>query len=84
MHQKFTREIGNIWKRFLGEETIFDIDSSFFESGGNSMLAVRMLAQVMAQYEIQLDLEPFFKEPTIKILGELVAAGIENSEGHER
>ncbi len=80
MNQEVIQEISRIWFRLLGEQAVSGIDSSFFESGGNSMLAVRMLAQVMELFKIQLDLEPFFKEPTIRVLAFLVSVRINESE----
>jgi acyl carrier protein len=43
-------------------------DQDFFDIGGDSMLAIRMLAAVLTAVETEIDFERFFDEPTIRNL----------------
>lgn len=48
------------------------VDQNFFDIGGDSMLAIRMLAAVLTELETEIDFERFFEEPTIRRLTELL------------
>lgn len=48
------------------------VDQNFFDIGGDSMLAIRMLAAVLTELKTEIDFERFFEEPTIRRLTELL------------
>lgn len=57
-----------IWNQLLGV-TFTRPEQSFFEQGGNSLLATQMLARLRAKYpEAEFSLRSFFDEPTLQAL----------------
>ncbi len=67
------RTIAEIWSRLLGHETP-DIDAAFFETGGHSLLAMRLVARIADAFGVDLSLRWFFDHPTIAELATLVDA----------
>lgn len=59
------------WEDFLGIAPI-GIDDSLFELGGDSLLALQLLARVRDLYGVELHPAALFKTPTIAALAELV------------
>jgi len=60
-----------IWEELL-EVSPIGIDDDFFEIGGHSMLAVRMVSQVRQRTGLTLPLAALFRKPTIDQLSELL------------
>lgn len=72
-----------LWSDFLGISPIGVVDN-LFELGGDSLLAVQLLAKVRAAYGVDIHPGDIFKTPTIARLSELIEIRlieeIENSE----
>jgi acyl carrier protein len=49
-----------------------NIDDDFFEAGGSSMQVIEMLMTVSSKFGREIDFAEFFKEPSIRKLGELL------------
>jgi acyl carrier protein len=49
-------------------------DADFFAIGGDSMAAIRMIVAVLDRFDVDIDLESFFADPTIRTLQGLVEA----------
>jgi phthiocerol/phenolphthiocerol synthesis type-I polyketide synthase E len=64
-------ELTGIFRRVLGAEHIGRTDS-FFALGGNSLLALDLIAQVRRDYQVKIPLRDFFSVPTIQGLASLV------------
>ena len=75
-----------VWSDFLGIDPI-GIDDNLFELGGDSLLAIQLLAKVRGIYGAELHPAEFFKQPTVRALALLVEewliADIENSDPAE-
>jgi amino acid adenylation domain-containing protein len=56
--------IAEIWRRVLNVEKIGVFDS-FFEMGGHSLAAVRLISQLRTAFRVDLPLQALFLEPTI-------------------
>ncbi|MFF4568533.1 amino acid adenylation domain-containing protein [Streptomyces sp. NPDC001410] len=68
-----------IWKEFFGTESV-GITDSFFDLGGDSMLAVRLMAQIKQGFGRTLPLATLFAHPTIESLATVLGeAGAEHS-----
>ena len=67
-------EITLLWSEVLGRANV-PAGASFFESGGTSLLGVRLLALVERRFGTQLHLHELFREPTIQGLVRLITAG---------
>ena len=65
--------ISRIWWELLGVENLGAHDS-FLEVGGDSLLAVQMLARLRQVFEVELPLRVVFEGPTVAALAEAVGA----------
>jgi natural product biosynthesis luciferase-like monooxygenase protein len=59
--------LAELWATVLGIEQV-GVDRSFFEVGGHSLLAVRLLGMVREIFHVNVDLGTFFTGPTITAL----------------
>jgi oxalate---CoA ligase len=57
--------IADIWKELLGRDDI-GVDDDFFEKGGDSLLAVRMLLEVEALFDMKVPEDTLFEAATIR------------------
>jgi amino acid adenylation domain-containing protein len=67
------KEITEIWKTILGIEKI-GIKDSFFDFGGHSLKATKVIAMIQEKYAIRLDMKTLFADPTIENLSNTLAA----------
>ena len=58
------RRLAKIWSAVLGIPAVA-VDANFFEVGGHSLLAMRLLARIQAEFGVKLSLATLFKTPTI-------------------
>jgi amino acid adenylation domain-containing protein len=64
--------IATIWSELLGVQAV-GTDADFFELGGDSLAAVRMLAALEEQMSVQVGFVDFLEGPTVAALAEAVA-----------
>ncbi len=69
----------SIWRRILNNES-FGIDDDFFTLGGNSLMAIRMLAAIEKEFDRRLSLTQILKFSTIARLAQLVSQNKGNGE----
>ncbi|MCK9518482.1 MAG: LLM class flavin-dependent oxidoreductase [Dehalococcoidia bacterium] len=70
--------IAEVWARVLGRP-VLDRDANLFDSGGNSLLAVRLHRRLRDDLGLQLKLTDIFKHPTIRQLAAHLAEGEPNN-----
>ena len=58
-------EVRDMWVDLLKSNKI-SMDDNFFERGGHSLLAVRMLNRIESKYEVQLEINSLYENPTIQ------------------
>lgn len=61
--------VAETWSNILGFKQT-DIHASFFESGGNSLLAMQMVSHIFKLFQIKVPLHRFFKKFTIADLAQ--------------
>ncbi|MFF4404871.1 amino acid adenylation domain-containing protein [Streptomyces sp. NPDC001404] len=66
--------IAALWAELLG--TGVGVHANFFESGGNSILAIRLIAAIQAEYAIALPVREVFAHPTVAGLANAVESRI--------
>jgi len=68
--------LANIWQTLLGLEGL-QPDSHFFEVGGDSLTALRMLVQLEKQLDVSFTIADLFQAPTLGALAAAIAGGAE-------
>jgi amino acid adenylation domain-containing protein len=61
-----------IWSRVLGAESI-GVNDNFFEIGGHSLLAVRLLSQIREFFRVALPMRSVFESPTVASMAALIS-----------
>jgi thioesterase domain-containing protein/acyl carrier protein len=64
-------QLVNIWKRILQTDVVGRGDS-FFNLGGNSLLAIELFVEIEKQFGRQLPLASLIKAPTVRLMAELI------------
>ena len=72
------KQLAALWRELLQIDEI-GIDDSFFDLGGNSLAAVRMVRQYHARFDHEIPAVKVFQHPTIAKLAELLDAAESNS-----
>jgi len=67
--------LARIWESLLKVKNV-GIHESFFDLGGHSILAARMMAQIRASFGVQLPLHHIFRTPTISGLASLIESKV--------
>jgi thioesterase domain-containing protein len=75
------QELCNIWKKELKRDSV-SVNDSFFEMGGNSLIAVSMVHKINKQLNSSLSLQVLFESPTIEKLAVKVIC--DNAEASSR
>ncbi len=65
------RTLSAIWKGVLGNDSI-GIRDNFFDLGGHSILAVRLMTRVQKELHVELPLATLFRAPTIEEMARFV------------
>lgn len=66
-----TRQIARIWQELLGVQSV-GLDQNYFDLGGDSVLAVRLFAEIEKVFKVKLPLATLFEAPTIHELAEVL------------
>lgn len=67
------QRLSEIWRELLRVERV-EPDASFFDLGGHSMLAVRMVSRVREAFQVELPLRTVFQLQTIRGLADFVVS----------
>lgn len=65
------QKIADIWQEFLGIEQV-GIQDNFFDLGGDSLLAIRLFAQIKKIFGKDLPLATLFQAPTVEQLASIL------------
>ncbi|NUR88565.1 MAG: KR domain-containing protein, partial [Nonomuraea sp.] len=65
--------IARLWGEVLGGDHI-GVDDDFFELGGNSLIAVQLIALIRKELGVRLPMRSLFEEPTVAGVAALVSA----------
>ncbi|WP_158719012.1 non-ribosomal peptide synthetase, partial [Streptomyces globisporus] len=76
------RRLSEIWAEFFGVTEI-GVTASFFDLGGDSLLAVRLMARIARGLGRSLPLSTLFARPTIELLAQAVREADSGEEGRK-
>jgi phthiocerol/phenolphthiocerol synthesis type-I polyketide synthase E len=68
------RELSEMWKTYLGVDVVGRHDN-FFDLGGDSLLAVQLIAKVNSTFQMELSTHILLEKNTISALAELISSG---------
>ncbi len=71
--------VADIWKECLQVEH-FDKNVNFFDLGGNSLTAIKMIASILKEFNIEIYMEEFFNNLTLEKIIEYVKKNNENNQ----
>jgi len=63
--------VATIWKGILGIEKI-GVNDTFMELGGNSLLAIQTISNIADEFDLELQPNVFFENPTVKGLSDRI------------
>jgi amino acid adenylation domain-containing protein len=75
--------VASIWRELLGLDSV-GVGDDFFASGGHSLLAVRLVTRLEAEFGVSVPVASLFQEPTIAGLARLVAGSDRGNDVSER
>lgn len=70
-----------VWRETLNRERV-GLDDDFFDSGGNSLLAVQMMATIKRRFGVELPLQVLFESPTAALLARKLPGSIAKANSH--
>ncbi|MFD0557994.1 amino acid adenylation domain-containing protein/natural product biosynthesis luciferase-like monooxygenase protein [Stackebrandtia endophytica] len=74
-HLKALDRLKALWSQVLGVDV--DEESSFFEAGGHSITAIRLLAGVREELGVEVPIAEFYRDPTLQALRRRVTPTVE-------
>src|SRR6185295_4351353 len=73
------RSVAQIWAELLRLESVGALDS-FFDLGGDSLLATQVATRIHESFSVEIPLPDFFETPTTAALAERIEAGQKDRE----
>ena len=69
-------DVWNIWKEYLGAD-LDSTDKNFFEAGGDSLLATKLLVRIQKKFGVEILLSEMLESSTVSQMAELIERRIE-------
>ncbi|MGB3466295.1 MAG: amino acid adenylation domain-containing protein, partial [Cyclobacteriaceae bacterium] len=74
------RKLQDIWKSLIDIENV-GIRDDFFEIGGHSLIATKMVKRVKDAFDFEISVADIFNYPSIKELSDLIGATVNHEDG---
>ena len=74
--------LAQIWAEVLSVKQV-GISDNFFDLGGHSLTATRVVSRVIQQFQLDIPLRSLFEAPTIAAMATLIEAHQENTLSEE-
>jgi amino acid adenylation domain-containing protein len=75
-------QLARIWEKILSVESV-GVHDNFFDVGGHSLAATRIVSEVIKQFGVQVPLQFLFESPTIAAMAAVVTENFSNTIGHD-
>jgi acyl transferase domain-containing protein/acyl carrier protein len=72
------RKIASIWQDLLGVEQV-GIHDNFFELGGNSLISLKLISRLKAEFNVEVPVVAVFESPTVSLLAESLRGGADQN-----
>ncbi|MEW2380062.1 phosphopantetheine-binding protein [Micromonospora sp. NPDC047812] len=72
MRDSLEASVCGVFAEYLDVETL-SVTDDFFEVGGHSMLAAEVVARISTEFNVNLRLRDFFRNPTVAHVCDLIA-----------
>ncbi len=72
-------KLADIWQNVLDSHAPIGVQDNFFEIGGHSLKATRIVSRLYKEFQKKIDLKAFFAHPTIESLAQLLAQETETA-----
>jgi acyl carrier protein len=69
-HHEISSYLMGLWAQILRRDV--GPNDDFFDVGGDSLTAVRMIVEVQKAYHVEIELETFFEAPSVEKLASLI------------
>jgi len=66
------KELSQIWSEILSLDRV-GIHDNFFDLGGHSLAATRVVAQVIRKFQLEIPLQTLFRAPTVAEMAAVIA-----------
>ena len=76
------RELAAIWREVLALDDI-GIHDNFFDLGGHSLAATRVISQVLKRFQLEIPLRSLLESPTVAQMAQVIVAYQEKQIGNE-
>ncbi|HYP28245.1 MAG TPA: amino acid adenylation domain-containing protein [Blastocatellia bacterium] len=73
------REIAGVWAEVFGVERV-GVRDDFFDLGGHSLMAARMISRLREAFKIELPVRTIFERPTVEGLAESILSAMASSQ----
>ena len=71
LHTPVEQALSRIWREVLGLDEL-GVDDPFLDLGGHSLLAARIIARVLNEFRVDLELRALFDAPTVSAMALLI------------
>ncbi|MFK8101673.1 MAG: amino acid adenylation domain-containing protein [Saprospiraceae bacterium] len=68
---EFELQLVELWKTVVGLDRLSVLDN-FFEIGGHSLLAIKLVSQIRDTFQLEVGIEDLFNHPTVESLAKLL------------
>jgi acyl carrier protein len=69
----FEIELANLWAAVLGLDRV-GIHDNFFDLGGHSLVATRVVSQVIKNFQVEIPIRSLFESPTVAEMAAVIEA----------
>jgi NAD(P)-dependent dehydrogenase (short-subunit alcohol dehydrogenase family)/acyl carrier protein len=82
-HDETQRKVACIWQELLGLEQV-GIHDNFFELGGNSLISLKLISRLKAEFNVDIPVVTVFESPTVSLLAQSLSQSADQSPAYDQ